>query len=177
MAARASDTRLPTGHQDPTASPAWTFPTPQKAGDDGACARASLCEEQLQQALGKSELADVQFHINGTWLASGHRSVLSARSAVFGGMFTNETEERRSGVIRLDDVTAAGLLAFLEFLYLGRISASLHISYLSFQISVEQAGMKLRSAWTKIMLCAVCVCLCSLPPSLTHSLNFSHTHS
>jgi hypothetical protein len=78
-----------------------------------------MCEELLQHALGKSELADVRFHVDGAWVASGHRSVLSARSAVFGRMFANETEERRSGVIRLDDVTAEGLLGFLEFVYLG----------------------------------------------------------
>jgi hypothetical protein len=98
---------------------AWVFPSRQKAGDSGACARESMCEELVQHALGKSELADVRFHVEGAWVASGHRSVLSARSAVFARMFANETEERRSGVIRLDDVTVEGLVVFLEFVYLG----------------------------------------------------------
>ncbi len=78
-----------------------------------------MCEELLLHALGKSELADVRFHVEGAWVASGHRSVLSARSAVFARMFANETEERSSGIIRLDDVTAEGLVGFLEFVYLG----------------------------------------------------------
>jgi hypothetical protein len=44
-------------------------------------------------------------------------------------MFANETEERRSGVIRLDDVTAEGLFAFLEFVYLGTVPAASVITY------------------------------------------------
>jgi hypothetical protein len=122
-AAGENDTLLRTGlHHDPRpppASAAWKFPTAQEAGYDGAGARASTCEELLQQALGKSELGDVRFHVDGAWVASGHRSVLSARSGVLARMFANDTEERRSGVVKLDDVTAEGLVAFLEFVYLG----------------------------------------------------------
>ena len=82
--------------------------------------RTSVCEIQLQQALDKSELADVELKVDGVWVASGHRSVLSARSAVFARELANDMEERQSGVIKLDDVTVGGLLAFLEFIYLGR---------------------------------------------------------
>jgi hypothetical protein len=110
-------------------NPTWRLLSTQAAGDEGACARVSICEELLKHALGKSELADVRFHVEGAWVASGHRSVLSARSAVFASMFANETEERRSGVIRLDDVTAEGLFAFLEFVYLGTVPASIVITY------------------------------------------------
>jgi hypothetical protein len=90
-----------------------------RAEDEGMPARTSVCETQLRQALGKSELADVEFKIDGVCVASGHRSVLSARSAVFAGMFAHDTEERRSGVVKLNDVTSGGLAAFLEFMYLG----------------------------------------------------------
>jgi hypothetical protein len=110
------------------ASPAWRYPSAQKAGDDGAGARESMCEELLQQALGKSELGDVRFHVDGAWVASGHRSVLSARSGVLARMFANDTEERRSGVVRMDDVTAGGLVAFLEFVYLGTDGVSVLIA-------------------------------------------------
>jgi hypothetical protein len=34
-------------------------------------------------------------------------------------MFENETVERETGVINLDDVTAEGLVMFLQFMYLG----------------------------------------------------------
>jgi hypothetical protein len=34
-------------------------------------------------------------------------------------MFANETEERATGVVNLDDVSAEGLGMFLEFLYMG----------------------------------------------------------
>jgi hypothetical protein len=125
-------TRLRAG-QDPRPqprSPTWMLPTTHSAGDEeGACVRVGICEELLKHALGKSELADVRFHVEGTWVASGHRSVLSARSEVFASMFANETEERRSGVIKLDDVTAEGLFAFLEFVYLGTVSGANLIAY------------------------------------------------
>ena len=89
--------------------------------DEDKAARTSVavCETQLKQALDKTELADVQFEVGGVWVASGHRSVLSARSPVFAGMLANDTEERRSGKIKLDDVTVEGLVVFLEFVYLG----------------------------------------------------------
>ncbi len=83
-------------------------------------ARTSVCEIQLQQALDKTQLADVKLVVDGMWVASGHRGVLSGRSAVFARMLANETEEKNKGIIKLDDVTAEGLLLFLEFIYLGK---------------------------------------------------------
>ena len=87
--------------------------------DEGMAARTEVCETQLKQALDKTGLADVRFEVQGAWVTSGHRSVLSSRSPVFASMFSHDTEERRSGVIKLDGVTAAGLVLFLEFVYLG----------------------------------------------------------
>ncbi len=99
------------------------FQSPRKSLQKTARALAQACARSCCSALGKSELADVQFHVNGLWVASAHGSVLSARSAVFGRMLANETEERKSGVIRFDDVTAEGLVGFLEFVYLGTSAA------------------------------------------------------
>jgi hypothetical protein len=73
----------------------------------------------LAQALGKSELADVRFKVRGVWVASGHRSWLSGRSPVFACMFGNGTEEKATGIVNMDDVTAEGLGMFLQFMYLG----------------------------------------------------------
>jgi hypothetical protein len=118
--------------QDPRAQPqgpTWRLPNTQSAAGEGACTCVSICDELLKHALGKSELADVRFHVGGAWVASGHRSVLGARSAVFARMFANETEERTSGVVRLDDVTAEGLFTFLQFVYLGTVPAARLISY------------------------------------------------
>ncbi len=160
-----NDTPLRTGHQSPSPQPAslaWRFPSAQKAGNDGAGSRESMCEVLLQQALGKSELADVRFHVEGVWVVSGHRSVLSARSEVFAMMLANETEERRSGVIRLDDVTAEGLVAFLEFVYLGTTAATCRLLELPRQSSFEAARMKLSQHANDS---CVCLCLC-LPPFL-----------
>ena len=73
---------------DPASGPTWRLPAAHElAGDDGALDCRAICEVQLAQALGKSKLADVRFLIKGQWVASGHRSVLSARSEVFSGMF------------------------------------------------------------------------------------------
>ena len=38
---------------------------------------------------------------------------------MFARMFSNETAERQTGVVKLDDVTVDGLVQFLEFMYLG----------------------------------------------------------
>jgi hypothetical protein len=88
--------------------------------DEGMSARTSVCEIQLQQALDKTQLADVKLMVDGMWVASGHRGVLSGRSAVLARMLANKTEEKNKGIIKLDDVTAEGLLLFLEFIYLGK---------------------------------------------------------
>jgi hypothetical protein len=77
-------------------------------------------EEQLQQALGKSKLADVKLLRHGVWVASSHRSVMCPRSKVFSDMFENETEEAQTGTVMVDDVAHEGLVALLEFLYLGK---------------------------------------------------------
>jgi hypothetical protein len=80
---------------------------------------ARACADLLKQALGKCDLADVRFHIIGAWVASGHRAFLGARSPVFARMFQNNTEEKNTGIVKLDDVTMEGFVAFLELLYLG----------------------------------------------------------
>jgi hypothetical protein len=61
---------------------------------------------------------------------AGVRAPWRAECAVLARMIDNETEEKRSGIIKLDDVTAAGLLAFVEFLYLGTMSASIACAFL-----------------------------------------------
>ena len=83
----------------------------------------------LAQALGKSELADVRFKVRGVWVASGHRSWLSGRSPVFARMFANETEEKATGIVNMDDVTAEGLGMFLQFMYLGESPLSTPICF------------------------------------------------
>jgi hypothetical protein len=89
--------------------------------DDAAKSRIDVCVSQLSQALGKSEMADVRFKVRGVWVASGHKGVLSGRSQVFARMFANETEERDTGVVNMNDVTAKGLGVFLQFVYLGKL--------------------------------------------------------
>jgi hypothetical protein len=78
-----------------------------------------VCEGLLQQALDKSEFADVRFEVAGQWVASGHRSVLCTASPVFRNMFANDTEEKNTGIIKLDDVSPDGILAFLHLVYTG----------------------------------------------------------
>ncbi len=157
-----NDRLLRTGlHQDRRPQPAslaWRFLSTQKAGDDGAGARESMCEELLQQALGKSELGDVRFHVDGAWVASGHRSVLSARSGVLVRMFANETEERRSGVVKMDDVTAEGLVAFLEFVYLGTAAASVLVAG-SHDMHVDVELQKMITSKKKNRAIRLCVCV------------------
>lgn len=47
----------------------------------------------------------MRFEVRGTCVASGHRSVLSSRSPVFARMFANDTLEKETGVVKIDDVT------------------------------------------------------------------------
>ncbi len=82
---------------------------------------SAACKSLLSQALGKSELADVRFNVRGVWVASGHRSLLSGRSAVFACMFTNKTPERETGIVNFNDVTAESLGMFIQLLYTGEI--------------------------------------------------------
>jgi hypothetical protein len=82
-------------------------------------ARTSLCEIQLQQAVGKTGEADVKVMVDGKWAVSAHRGVLIARSRVFAGMLLNPTVEKETGVIKLEGVSVEGLVLFLEFVYLG----------------------------------------------------------
>ena len=91
----------------------------EHTGAKGGTVRDRICDEQLAQALGKTGLTDVRFQVKGLWKVSGHRSVLSARSEVFASMFTNETTERETGTVDLNDVTVEGLRLFLEFVYIG----------------------------------------------------------
>ena len=107
------------------ASLRWELPAIEKNEDwesDGMRARTSVCEIQLMQALRKSDVADLRIEVGGSWVVSAHRSVLIARSPVFAGMLANETQEKSSGIIKLDDVSVEGLRAFIEFVYLGTIS-------------------------------------------------------
>ncbi len=103
----------------------WSLPdldkfAAQDQEDMGMATRTSVCVIHLQQAVGKSELTDVQILVGDEWVASAHRSMLSARSPVLAKMLANQTEDKRKGVIKLDDVTAETLLLFLEFIYLGK---------------------------------------------------------
>jgi hypothetical protein len=59
--------------------------------------------------------------INKLAVASAHKSVLASRSPVFAGMFKGNTEEARSGVVRMDGVTVELLVAFIELVYLGTL--------------------------------------------------------
>jgi hypothetical protein len=115
-------TRLLEAERD-SGGPAWKVPghlsQATQADDQAAKARTSMCECMLSQALGKSEMADVRFSVRGAWAASGHRSAFSGRSPVFARMFENETEEKATGVVNMDDVTTDGLGMFLQFIYLG----------------------------------------------------------
>jgi hypothetical protein len=108
-------------------SPRWKLSVKKAAVRDkdkkgSACDR--MCVDLLVQALHKWDLADVRFHIRGVWVESGHRSVLCAKSPVFARMFQNDTEEKHTGIVKLDDVTAEGLAAFLELIYLGALVSS-----------------------------------------------------
>jgi hypothetical protein len=100
------------------------FKKDEDGASPGASARRKVCQEQLRQALDKTAMADTKIEVRGKWVASAHKCVLSARSAVFAGMFENETAEKHDGVVKLNDVTTEGLLAFLELIYLGTLSRS-----------------------------------------------------
>jgi hypothetical protein len=112
-----------TGEDDALSpKPAWSMSTMKRVDkEEGEPARNSMCAHLMKQAVGKCELADVRIHIGGVWVASGHRCVLCAKSPVFSRMFMNNTEEKNTGILRLDDVTVEGLQTFLELVYLGTL--------------------------------------------------------
>ncbi len=108
--------------------PKWSLPALDKTTaheHEGMATCTRVCKIQLQQAVDKSKAADLKLMVGGEWVASAHWSVLIASSPVFAAMFMNQTMERETGEIKLDDVTAEGLLLFLEFLYLGMLHSLL----------------------------------------------------
>jgi hypothetical protein len=141
----------------PATTPHWKFAaaqTSQDAREEDDKARTEVCKAYLTQALEKSPFADVQFQVSeGVWAASGHRSALSSRSPVFAAMFGNDTKERETGSVDLRDVSAEGLAAFLEFVYLGTcvhvwhrsLARSLHVFksslYLGYMLAHEDRRM------------------------------------
>ena len=98
----------------------WKLPVFKETTDQELAIRSHVCEAQLSQALQKSKLADVQFLLGDAWVASGHWSILCARSQEFARMVEDKTDEAKTGVVKMgNDVTAGGLVVFLEFVYLG----------------------------------------------------------
>lgn len=51
-----------------------------------------------------------------------HRTVLSARSPVFAAMFTNDTLEKKTGIVKITDSDPETFREFLSFLYSGEVN-------------------------------------------------------
>ena len=83
----------------------------------------STWTQQLWAAAIDKVLTDVEFLVAGESI-SAHRSLLSARSPVFAGMFASGMEEARTGQVRIDDVDPDSFRYFLQFLYTGTLVPS-----------------------------------------------------
>jgi len=79
--------------------------------------------QQLWAAAVNREMTDVEFLV-GEETFGAHRSLLSARSPVFGAMFTSGMKEAKTGRVRIVDIDPTAFEHFLKFLYTGMLESS-----------------------------------------------------
>jgi hypothetical protein len=85
----------------------------------------TLLAEQLWISAKNGSLTDVEFQVGQSSKMktfTAHRSILSARSPVFAGLF--EKEEAASSSVVIDDVQPVIFSHFLRFVYTGQLKAS-----------------------------------------------------
>lgn len=66
------------------------------------------------------EESDVNLYVKGRKF-SAHRTILAARCSVFAAMFDNDTEEKKTGVVKITDYDPVSFEMFLSFLYSGKV--------------------------------------------------------
>jgi len=79
--------------------------------------------QQLWDAAVNKKMTDVEFLV-GEEAFGAHRSLLSARSPVFAGMFASGMKEAETGQVRIDDTDPKIFQCFLKFLYTGMYEPS-----------------------------------------------------
>jgi hypothetical protein len=105
----------------PFSGPKWRLPGAKLPDEEKRGEQQSLCEALLVEAMDGSGHADLQFEIDDTVVASGHKCVLCSKSAVFAKMFSVEMREKQTNTIQMHDVSAGALRIFLQAVYLGKI--------------------------------------------------------
>lgn len=80
--------------------------------------------EDLERLLVEHPQSDVKFVI-GEQQFYAHKGILSVRSAVFRGMFSNGMREVREGVVHVEDIEPHIFGAALKFIYTGRCDTAL----------------------------------------------------
>jgi len=80
--------------------------------------------DDLERLLVEHPQSDVKF-IVGEQQFHAHRGVLSVRSTVFKGMFSNSMREGREGVVHVEDIDPPIFGAALKYIYTGRCDANL----------------------------------------------------
>jgi hypothetical protein len=80
--------------------------------------------DDLERLLVDHPQSDVKFVI-GEQQFHAHKGILSVRSAVFRGMFSNAMREGREGVVHVEDIEPQIFGAALKFIYTGRCDTTL----------------------------------------------------
>lgn len=80
-------------------------------------------KNELWAATANRKFTDVEFLV-GEETFNAHRSLLSARSPVFAGMFNCGMEEARTGRVCIEDINPITFREFLQFLYTGILEPS-----------------------------------------------------
>lgn len=102
--------------------------------------------DDFSQLLNDETHKDVTFKV-GESKINAHKLVLSTRSSVLNNMLTIDMEEKRSGVIEIEDASFEAFSAFLEFIYgekyeRGDMADESELLYLADKYNVQNLKIK-----------------------------------
>jgi speckle-type POZ protein len=80
--------------------------------------------DDMERLLNDNSQSDVKFVV-GDQQFYAHKGILSVRSAVFRGMFSNGMREGREGLVNVEDIEPTIFGAALKFIYTGKCDADL----------------------------------------------------
>lgn len=99
-------------------------------------------------------LRDLKFRIGSEELMA-HRIVLSARSKVFHAMLQYDTQERREGVIKIEDCSVESFKAFLNYCYTGEMDINVKNKAIDLLILADKYDVQCLKMKCEEYLCGV----------------------
>lgn len=86
--------------------------------------RLKTTSKDFKKLVNSQEFADIQFKVQDQTIYA-HKNILSIRSIYFNRLFKSGMRESSDGIIHITDISYAGLIALLTFLYTNQLEVSL----------------------------------------------------